>query len=162
MREVTVPVPHVYVLSIGLPWSSGQLKGAFGEQGDAKNKLTCSICLKEFKSLPALNGHMRSHGGMRASPSLKQVSRANPRASQAMCCLLCFAAVRQSEVSPVRAPGGRRPPQREGLHLDAGSRSGQTVPLPLASWTRVRNRSVGNRFRESQPPLLLEKTAKKT
>ncbi|EDL23550.1 transcriptional regulating factor 1, isoform CRA_b, partial [Mus musculus] len=52
--------------------SSGQTKGVFGEQFDAKNKLTCSICLKEFKSLPALNGHMRSHGGMRASPSLKQ------------------------------------------------------------------------------------------
>ncbi|XP_042122663.2 transcriptional-regulating factor 1 isoform X11 [Peromyscus maniculatus bairdii] len=52
--------------------SSGPTKGAFGEQFDAKNKLTCSICLKEFKSLPALNGHMRSHGGMRASPSLKQ------------------------------------------------------------------------------------------
>uniref|UniRef100_G3T0Q0 Transcriptional regulating factor 1 n=1 Tax=Loxodonta africana TaxID=9785 RepID=G3T0Q0_LOXAF len=58
--------------------SSGQAKGVFGEQFDAKNKLTCSICLKEFKSLPALNGHMRSHGGMRASPSLKQVSGAPP------------------------------------------------------------------------------------
>ncbi|XP_077017931.1 transcriptional-regulating factor 1 isoform X5 [Tamandua tetradactyla] len=56
----------------GSPDSSGQSKGVFGEQFDAKNKLTCSICLKEFKSLPALNGHMRSHGGMRASPSLKQ------------------------------------------------------------------------------------------
>nr|AAN02288.1 transcriptional regulating protein 132 [Mus musculus] len=56
----------------GSPESSGQTKGVFGEQFDAKNKLTCSICLKEFKSLPALNGHMRSHGGMRASPSLKQ------------------------------------------------------------------------------------------
>ncbi|XP_059033967.1 transcriptional-regulating factor 1 isoform X9 [Mustela lutreola] len=56
----------------GSPESSGQSKGVFGEQFDAKNKLTCSICLKEFKSLPALNGHMRSHGGMRASPSLKQ------------------------------------------------------------------------------------------
>ncbi|XP_045699136.1 transcriptional-regulating factor 1 isoform X7 [Phyllostomus hastatus] len=56
----------------GSPESSGQPKGVFGEQIDAKNKLTCSICLKEFKSLPALNGHMRSHGGMRASPSLKQ------------------------------------------------------------------------------------------
>ncbi|XP_058162714.1 transcriptional-regulating factor 1 isoform X2 [Dasypus novemcinctus] len=54
------------------PESSSQPKGVFGEQFDAKNKLTCSICLKEFKSLPALNGHMRSHGGMRASPSLKQ------------------------------------------------------------------------------------------
>ncbi|XP_035880932.1 transcriptional-regulating factor 1 isoform X3 [Phyllostomus discolor] len=57
----------------GSPESSGQPKGVFGEQIDAKNKLTCSICLKEFKSLPALNGHMRSHGGMRASPSLKQL-----------------------------------------------------------------------------------------
>ncbi|XP_073938280.1 transcriptional-regulating factor 1 isoform X6 [Castor canadensis] len=56
----------------GSPESSGQPKEVFGEQLDAKNKLTCSICLKEFKSLPALNGHMRSHGGMRASPSLKQ------------------------------------------------------------------------------------------
>uniref|UniRef100_A0A8C2YQL6 Transcriptional regulating factor 1 n=1 Tax=Chinchilla lanigera TaxID=34839 RepID=A0A8C2YQL6_CHILA len=54
------------------PESSGQPKGMFGEPFDAKNKLTCPICLKEFKSLPALNGHMRSHGGMRASPSLKQ------------------------------------------------------------------------------------------
>ncbi|XP_012304086.1 transcriptional-regulating factor 1 isoform X4 [Aotus nancymaae] len=54
------------------PESSGQPKGVFGEQFDAKNKLTCSICLKEFKNLPALNGHMRSHGGMRASPNLKQ------------------------------------------------------------------------------------------
>ncbi|XP_076413820.1 transcriptional-regulating factor 1 isoform X9 [Peromyscus maniculatus bairdii] len=58
--------------------SSGPTKGAFGEQFDAKNKLTCSICLKEFKSLPALNGHMRSHGGMRASPSLKQLLPPKP------------------------------------------------------------------------------------
>ncbi|XP_076771437.1 transcriptional-regulating factor 1 isoform X9 [Arvicanthis niloticus] len=58
--------------------SSSQTKGVFGEQFDAKNKLTCSICLKEFKSLPALNGHMRSHGGMRASPSLKQLLPPKP------------------------------------------------------------------------------------
>lgn len=65
---------HVYLLPLALLVNSGQAKGVFGEQFDAKNKL-CPICLKEFKSLPALNGHMRSHGGMRASPSLKQVSR---------------------------------------------------------------------------------------
>ncbi|XP_045150771.1 transcriptional-regulating factor 1 isoform X2 [Echinops telfairi] len=62
----------------GSPESSGQAKGVFGEQFDAKSKLTCSICLKEFKSLPALNGHMRSHGGMRASPSLKQLLPPKP------------------------------------------------------------------------------------
>ncbi|KAM5262883.1 transcriptional-regulating factor 1 [Ctenodactylus gundi] len=56
----------------GSPESSGQPKGPFGEQFDTKTKLMCPICLKEFKSLPALNGHMRSHGGARASPSLRQ------------------------------------------------------------------------------------------
>lgn len=72
---------------------------------DAKSKLTCSICLKEFKSLPALNGHMRSHGGMRASPSIKQVSRGQPPAFPRPCAA-CFALLpSESEVSPVRAPG---------------------------------------------------------
>ncbi|XP_066537607.1 transcriptional-regulating factor 1 [Hoplias malabaricus] len=28
-------------------------------------KLKCIVCQREFKSLPALNGHMRSHGGFR-------------------------------------------------------------------------------------------------
>ncbi|XP_061109689.1 transcriptional-regulating factor 1 [Conger conger] len=31
--------------------------------GNDSSRLLCSICQKEFKSLPALNGHMRSHGG---------------------------------------------------------------------------------------------------
>ncbi|MEE6474046.1 hypothetical protein FKM82_010263 [Ascaphus truei] len=47
-------------------------RGLHLERPDSRNRLTCSICLKEFRSLPALNGHMRSHGGVRSSPSLKQ------------------------------------------------------------------------------------------
>lgn len=54
--------------------NSGQNRETLPERADAKNKLMCSICLKEFKSLPALNGHMRSHGGVRASPNFKQVA----------------------------------------------------------------------------------------
>ncbi|XP_075781555.1 transcriptional-regulating factor 1 isoform X4 [Pelodiscus sinensis] len=54
------------------PEPSGPNKGMFPERSLIKSKLTCSICLKEFKSLPALNGHMRSHGGVRASPNFKQ------------------------------------------------------------------------------------------
>ncbi|NWI43803.1 TREF1 factor, partial [Picathartes gymnocephalus] len=54
------------------PEQSGQNRETLPERADAKNKLVCSICLKEFKSLPALNGHMRSHGGVRASPNFKQ------------------------------------------------------------------------------------------
>ncbi|XP_034620392.1 transcriptional-regulating factor 1 isoform X3 [Trachemys scripta elegans] len=54
------------------PEPSGPNKATFPERSHIKSKLTCSICLKEFKSLPALNGHMRSHGGVRASPNFKQ------------------------------------------------------------------------------------------
>uniref|UniRef100_A0A8C9S4L9 Transcriptional regulating factor 1 n=1 Tax=Scleropages formosus TaxID=113540 RepID=A0A8C9S4L9_SCLFO len=34
-----------------------------GPGEEAPSKLLCSTCQKEFKSLPALNGHMRSHWG---------------------------------------------------------------------------------------------------
>ncbi|XP_061481312.1 transcriptional-regulating factor 1 isoform X6 [Rhineura floridana] len=47
-------------------------KETYTERSETKSKLTCSVCLKEFKSLPALNGHMRSHGGIRASPIFRQ------------------------------------------------------------------------------------------
>ncbi|XP_050988967.1 transcriptional-regulating factor 1 isoform X2 [Labeo rohita] len=32
-------------------------------------KMRCTVCHREFKSLPALNGHMRSHGGLRTQPT---------------------------------------------------------------------------------------------
>ncbi|XP_035752920.1 transcriptional-regulating factor 1 isoform X4 [Egretta garzetta] len=63
------------------PEQSGQNREALPERADAKNKLMCSICLKEFKSLPALNGHMRSHGGVRASPNFKQEISKKPHQS---------------------------------------------------------------------------------
>ncbi|XP_033874169.1 transcriptional-regulating factor 1-like isoform X5 [Acipenser ruthenus] len=56
----------------------------FPERVEVKNKLVCSMCQKEFKSLPALNGHMRSHGGTRTAPSLKQKSvRKTPKTEKA-------------------------------------------------------------------------------
>ncbi|KAM6406066.1 transcriptional-regulating factor 1 isoform 3-T6 [Pluvialis apricaria] len=63
------------------PEQSGQNRETLPERADAKNKLMCSICLKEFKSLPALNGHMRSHGGVRASPNFKQETSKKPHQS---------------------------------------------------------------------------------
>ncbi|XP_075563058.1 transcriptional-regulating factor 1 isoform X2 [Pelecanus crispus] len=63
------------------PEQSGQNRETLPERADAKNKLMCSICLKEFKSLPALNGHMRSHGGVRASPNFKQEISKRPHQS---------------------------------------------------------------------------------
>ncbi|KAM9564746.1 transcriptional-regulating factor 1 isoform 2-T3 [Guaruba guarouba] len=63
------------------PEQSGQNRETLPERTDAKNKLMCSVCLKEFKSLPALNGHMRSHGGVRASPNFKQEISKKPHPS---------------------------------------------------------------------------------
>ncbi|XP_041418464.1 transcriptional-regulating factor 1 isoform X2 [Xenopus laevis] len=59
---------------VSLPTASpdhSQHRGLYSERPDSKNRLTCSMCFKEFKSLPALNGHLRSHGGVRPS-NLKQ------------------------------------------------------------------------------------------
>lgn len=47
--------------------------GLSREEG-SHTKMRCTVCQREFKSLPALNGHMRSHGGLRTHPtSLKMV-----------------------------------------------------------------------------------------
>ncbi|XP_072845875.2 transcriptional-regulating factor 1 isoform X4 [Pogona vitticeps] len=54
------------------PEQSGPDKETYTERPESKSKLTCSVCLKEFKSLPALNGHMRSHGGLRTPPVFRQ------------------------------------------------------------------------------------------
>ncbi|KAL6477648.1 hypothetical protein MHYP_G00134830 [Metynnis hypsauchen] len=44
-------------------------------RGQGSNtKLKCIVCHREFKSLPALNGHMRSHGGFRTHPSAFKTS----------------------------------------------------------------------------------------
>ncbi|XP_058021267.1 transcriptional-regulating factor 1 isoform X7 [Ahaetulla prasina] len=54
-------------------------KETYVERSEPKSKLTCSVCFKEFKSLPALNGHMRSHGGIRASPIFRQAVLMYPK-----------------------------------------------------------------------------------
>ncbi|XP_044284568.1 transcriptional-regulating factor 1 isoform X3 [Varanus komodoensis] len=54
------------------PEQSGHSKEPYIESSESKSKLSCSVCLKEFKSLPALHGHMRSHGGTRTSPIFRQ------------------------------------------------------------------------------------------
>ncbi|XP_056111950.1 transcriptional-regulating factor 1 isoform X1 [Rhinichthys klamathensis goyatoka] len=42
--------------------------GLSREEG-SHTKMRCTVCQREFKSLPALNGHMRSHGGLRTQPT---------------------------------------------------------------------------------------------
>lgn len=56
----------------------GQSRVPFQEKIEVKSKLICTICFKEFKSLPALNGHMRSHGGQKTSPKQEVVRKCQP------------------------------------------------------------------------------------
>ncbi|XP_054838404.1 transcriptional-regulating factor 1 [Eublepharis macularius] len=58
--------------------NTGHSQEIYTERSETKSKLMCTVCLKEFKSLPALNGHMRSHGGVRTSPVFKQEEGENP------------------------------------------------------------------------------------
>ncbi|XP_037829805.1 uncharacterized protein LOC108246840 isoform X2 [Kryptolebias marmoratus] len=39
---------------------------------NARCRLMCTVCNRDFKSLPALNGHMRSHSGFRSPTLLKK------------------------------------------------------------------------------------------
>lgn len=50
---------------------------------ESKTRLTCSVCFKEFRSLPALNGHLRSHGGVRTTTALKQDEGQKSQTSEA-------------------------------------------------------------------------------
>ncbi|KAG9484402.1 hypothetical protein GDO78_010011 [Eleutherodactylus coqui] len=50
---------------------------------ESKNRLTCSVCFKEFRSLPALNGHLRSHGGVRTIAAPKQDKGQKSQTSEA-------------------------------------------------------------------------------
>nr|XP_020650277.1 transcriptional-regulating factor 1 isoform X1 [Pogona vitticeps]XP_020650278.1 transcriptional-regulating factor 1 isoform X1 [Pogona vitticeps]XP_020650279.1 transcriptional-regulating factor 1 isoform X1 [Pogona vitticeps]XP_020650280.1 transcriptional-regulating factor 1 isoform X1 [Pogona vitticeps] len=67
-----IQLPDDRLQSVSPEQSSGPDKETYTERPESKNKLTCSVCLKEFKSLPALNGHMRSHGGLRTPPVFRQ------------------------------------------------------------------------------------------
>nr|XP_028580586.1 transcriptional-regulating factor 1 isoform X5 [Podarcis muralis] len=67
-----VHLPDGRLPSVSPEQSSIHDKETHSERSETKSKLTCTVCLKEFKSLPALNGHMRSHGGIRASPAFRQ------------------------------------------------------------------------------------------
>ncbi|XP_016519189.1 transcriptional-regulating factor 1-like isoform X1 [Poecilia formosa] len=45
---------------------------ATGVLDSSRCRLLCTVCNRDFKSLPALNGHMRSHSGFRSPTRLKK------------------------------------------------------------------------------------------
>ncbi|CAJ1087458.1 mitotic deacetylase-associated SANT domain protein-like [Xyrichtys novacula] len=51
-------------------------------------RLLCTVCKRDFRSLPALNGHMRSHSGSRSAAGLTKVNdstlRGDPSVSMVM------------------------------------------------------------------------------
>ncbi|XP_018971885.1 transcriptional-regulating factor 1 isoform X3 [Cyprinus carpio] len=46
-----------------------RLEPELSREDGSHAKMRCTVCHREFKSLPALNGHMRSHGGLRTHPT---------------------------------------------------------------------------------------------
>ena len=44
----------------------------FVYRDDAIKPISCNICQKRFKTLPALNGHMRLHGGYNVKKVIKE------------------------------------------------------------------------------------------
>ncbi|XP_075060283.1 transcriptional-regulating factor 1 isoform X2 [Mixophyes fleayi] len=75
----TVWPQHV---SDGNPQTISPDNRLYPERPQSKNRLTCSVCFKEFKSLPALNGHLRSHGGVRTTAILKQEEHEKPQSRE--------------------------------------------------------------------------------
>ncbi|KAK2857158.1 hypothetical protein Q5P01_005893 [Channa striata] len=87
---------HAPVVPAGLKWKEesggrGRRRGAGRGGGDCQPswtrikppshenasgasgcRLQCTVCKRDFRSLPALNGHMRSHSGARAATCLKK------------------------------------------------------------------------------------------
>lgn len=63
----------------GLRWSDGggkadwtEIRGGSAGSEAADSRLLCSVCNRDFHSLPALNGHMRSHGSCRSASRTNQ------------------------------------------------------------------------------------------
>ncbi|XP_036946694.1 transcriptional-regulating factor 1-like isoform X2 [Acanthopagrus latus] len=46
------------------------------------SRLMCTVCKRDFRSLPALNGHMRSHSGSRPAAWLNKVEDSSPLVPQ--------------------------------------------------------------------------------
>ncbi|XP_068089084.1 transcriptional-regulating factor 1 isoform X2 [Hyperolius riggenbachi] len=55
----------------------------YPDRAESKSRLTCSVCSKEFRSLPALNGHLRSHSGTKSSAGPKQEEGEKPQPKEA-------------------------------------------------------------------------------
>ncbi|KAJ8046041.1 Transcriptional-regulating factor 1 [Holothuria leucospilota] len=76
---VSIPAPRIPEASMGGPSSGYQPPGMMSsppkktstgkpsKQDKERTMVKCSICSKTFKSMPALNGHMRLHGGYNSS-----------------------------------------------------------------------------------------------
>ncbi|XP_051502975.1 transcriptional-regulating factor 1-like isoform X3 [Myxocyprinus asiaticus] len=68
--QATSPDTHAEGISPHYRAETGLMSGE-----RSHTKMTCTVCQREFKSLPALNGHMRSHKGCRTHQSSLKMQR---------------------------------------------------------------------------------------
>ncbi|XP_072121145.1 transcriptional-regulating factor 1-like isoform X1 [Mobula birostris] len=120
---------------------SGQSRVSFQERIDEKSRLICSICHKEFKSLPALNGHMRSHGGQRASP------KQDPSISEA-----------ESLWLSVQDEGEKQPKEVDHLMPIIMPVSVPVKPLPAEASKQATKDKPTNSVSDDEMPVLMKMT----
>lgn len=88
-------------------------------------RLLCTVCKRDFRSLPALNGHMRSHSGIRAA-CVSKVGAPHERSQCFKCCCLrhcCFF------------------PQNEDLSLSPSTSTVMPVSVPVHSKGRAQKKA---------------------
>ncbi|XP_054479639.1 uncharacterized protein LOC129111634 isoform X2 [Anoplopoma fimbria] len=87
------------------------------------SRLLCTVCKRDFRSLPALNGHMRSHSGSRSATWLNKSEEPSPVVQPAVSMVMPVSVPIQSRGTAKACRGGRgrcrrtSPPTGGDVHL---------------------------------------------
>uniref|UniRef100_UPI0037E7A0F9 uncharacterized protein n=1 Tax=Semicossyphus pulcher TaxID=241346 RepID=UPI0037E7A0F9 len=72
------------------------------------SRLLCTVCKRDFRSLPALNGHMRSHSGSRSAASVNKVEDPSLLEKPSISMVMPVSVPVQSRGSAKRCQSGQR------------------------------------------------------
>ncbi|XP_029282579.1 transcriptional-regulating factor 1-like isoform X2 [Cottoperca gobio] len=132
-------------LAAGLSWREEggggilKMKRAEPENSEVrKSRLLCTVCKRDFRSLPALNGHMRSHSGSRSATWLKKGEDSGVQPSVSMVMPVCVPVQSKGpskagqKSRPSAATRGAEPLYRSLLHQEEDEGDGaRYTPPPM-------------------------------